>query len=98
MRDYRIRSSAENAVIAGGSAFDVRAESLRLGDFSEAEVRAMLAQHTVEPGQRFSSAAVDAVWTGASGQPWLVNALCRRACFDNKAGCDRSRAIEVDDI
>ena len=27
-----------------------------------------------------------------------MNALCRRACFGNKAGRDRSRAIEVDDI
>jgi len=34
VRDYRIRSSAENAVIAGGSAFNVKAKSLRLGDFS----------------------------------------------------------------
>ena len=98
VRDYRIRSSAENAVIAGGSAFNIRAESLRLGDFGEAEVRALLGQHTAETGQAFSPAAVDAVWTGACGQPWLVNALCRRACFDNKAGRDRSRAIEVDDI
>ena len=31
VRDYRIRSSAENAAIAGGSAFNVKAESLRLG-------------------------------------------------------------------
>ena len=34
----------------------------------------------------------------ARGQPWLVNALCTGACFDNKAGRDRSRVIEVDDV
>ena len=34
VRDYRIRSSAENAIIADGSAFNVKAESHRLGDFS----------------------------------------------------------------
>ena len=28
VRDYRIRSSAGNAIVAGGSAFNVRAESL----------------------------------------------------------------------
>ena len=33
VRDYRIQSTAENAIIAGGSAFNIRAESLRLGDF-----------------------------------------------------------------
>ena len=93
VRDYRIRSSAENAVIAGGSAFNVRAESLRLGDFTEVEVRALLAQHTVETGQVFTAHAVETVWTGTRGQPWLVNALCRRTCFGNRAGRDRARAI-----
>ena len=37
VRDYRIHSSAEKAVIAGGSAFNIKAESLRLGDFDERE-------------------------------------------------------------
>ena len=97
IRDYRIRSSA-GEVIAGGSPFNVAAKSLRMGDFTEAETRALMAQHTEETGQRFSPAAVEAVWTQTCGQPWLVNALCAGACFDNKAGRDRSRSIEVDDV
>ena len=97
IRDYRIRSST-GEVIAGGSPFNVAAKSLRMGDFTEAETRALMAQHTEETGQRFSEAAVDSVWTQSCGQPWLVNALCAGACFDNKAGRDRSRAIEVDDV
>ena len=97
IRDYRIRSSA-GEVIAGGSPFNVAAKSLRLGDFTEAETRALMAQHTEETGQRFSPAALDSVWTQTQGQPWLVNALCAGACFDNKAGGDRSRSIEVDDV
>ena len=97
IRDYRIRSSA-GEVIAGGSPFNVAAKSLRMGDFTEAETRALMAQHTEETGQRFSSSALDSVWTQTQGQPWLVNALCAGACFDNKAGRDRSRAIEVDDV
>ena len=97
IRDYRIRSST-GEVIAGGSPFNVAAKSLRMGDFSEAETRALMAQHTEETGQRFSPAALEAVWTQTRGQPWLVNALCAGACFDNKAGRDRSRTIEVDDI
>ena len=97
IRDYRIRSST-GEVIAGGSPFNVAAKSLRMGDFTEAETRALVAQHTEETGQRFSSAALGAVWTQTQGQPWLVNALCAEACFDNKAGRDRSRTIEVDDI
>ena len=97
IRDYRIRSST-GEVIAGGSPFNVAAKSLRMGDFTEAETRALMAQHTEETGQRFSEAAVDSVWTQTCGQPWLVNALCAGACFDDKAGRDRSRAIEVDDV
>ncbi len=97
IRDYRIRSST-GEVIAGGSPFNVAAKSLRMGDFTEAETRALMAQHTEETGQRFSSSALDSVWTQTQGQPWLVNALCAGTCFDNKAGRDRSRTIEVDDV
>ena len=57
VRDYRIRSTAENAIIAGGSAFNIRAESLRLGDFSRDEVESLLAQHTEETGQAFTEEA-----------------------------------------
>ena len=97
IRDYRIRSST-GEVIAGGSPFNVAAKSLRMGDFTEAETRALMAQHTEETDQRFSSSALDSVWMQTRGQPWLVNALCAGACFDNKAGRDRSRTIEVDDV
>ena len=97
IRDYCIRSSA-GEVIAGGSPFNVAAKSLRMGDFTEAETRALMAQHTEETGQRFTAAALDSVWMQTRGQPWLVNALCAGACFDNKAGRDRSRPIEVDDV
>ena len=57
-----------------------------------------MTQHTQETGQRFTVVAVDSVWTQTCGQPWLVNALCAGACFDNKAGRNRSRTIEVDDV
>ena len=93
VRDYRIRSGAENAIVAGGSAFNVRAASLRLGDFSRADVESLLAQHTAETGQAFTGEARAAIWDLTEGQPWLVNALAYEACFDNKAGRDRSRPI-----
>ena len=81
VRDYRIQSKAENALIAGGSAFNIKARSLRLGDFSRTEVLALLGQHTEETGQVFTAEALDAVWTQTQGQPWLVNALADEACF-----------------
>ena len=91
--DYRIHSTAENRMVLGGSAFNIKAKSLRLGDFSEQEVRALLAQHTAATGQAFTEEAVRLIVTRTAGQPWLVNALCREACFGDKAGRDRSRPI-----
>ncbi len=93
VRDYRIHSTAENRMVLGGSAFNVKAKSLRLGDFSEREVRELLAQHTAATGQAFTEKAVRLILTRTAGQPWLVNALCRETCFDDKAGRDRSRPI-----
>ena len=98
VRDYRIRSGSENAAVAGGSAFNIRAGSLRLGDFTEAEVHALIAQHTAQTGQAFTAEALDRVWTRTRGQPWLVNALCARACFDTEAGRDRARPIADDAV
>ena len=98
VRDYRIHSGSANTVIAGGSAFNVRAESLRLGDFSRDEVAALLGQHTAETGQAFTAGALETVWERTQGQPWLVNALADDACFRRKAGRDRSRPIDAEAI
>ena len=98
VRDYRIHSTAENALVLGGSAFNVKAKSLRLGDFTAAETHALLAQHTAETGQAFTAGARELIRTRSGGQPWLVNALCREACFDSEAGRDRSHDITEADI
>ena len=90
VRDYRMES--------GGSPFNIKAESLRLGDFSAADVSALLGQHTAETGQFFSQRALETVWERTSGQPWLVNALAREACFRDPEGRDRSRQIVANDI
>ena len=42
--------------------------------------------------------ALELILTRSAGQPWLVNALCREACFETGAGRDRSRAITAADI
>ena len=93
VRDYRIHSSAANAVVTGGSAFNIKARSLRLGDFSPDEMQALLAQHTRETGQAFTEDALDTIWTRTRGQPWLVNALADETCFRAERGRDRSRPI-----
>ena len=93
VRDYRIHSTAENAMIAGGSAFNIKAESLRLGDFSAEEVQALLAQHTAETGQVFTDDALETIWKQTQGQPWLVNALAYETCFKSEVGRDRSHPV-----
>ena len=98
VRDYRIHSTAENALIAGGSAFNIRARSLRLGDFSQDEVLTLLGQHTEETGQVFTTEAQETIWTQTQGQPWLVNALADETCFHDGDTADRLRPITEDDI
>ena len=97
VRDYPIRAGT-GEVVTGGSAFNIKAKSLRLGDFDEDDVRTLLGQHTGETGQAFTGDALAAVWEQSRGQPWLVNALAHQACFENRAGRDRTRAIDREAI
>ncbi|MCB0064525.1 MAG: ATP-binding protein [Caldilineaceae bacterium] len=93
VRDYRIHSSSAKGIVTGGSAFNVKAKSLRMGDFVRAEVEQLYAQHTQETGQIFAPGTLDQVWELSQGQPWLVNALGYEVCFDMKANRDRSVPI-----
>ena len=98
VRDYRIHASSEKEVITGGSAFNIKAKSLRLGDFTEDEVHALLGQHTAETGQQFAPEAVAAVWDQTRGQPWLVNALAREMCFEREELRLRDRPLVERDV
>ena len=98
VRDYRIHSSREGTGVQGGSAFNIKAESPRLGDFSRAQVDTLLAAHTSETSQAFTPGAIGRIWEFTQGQPWLVNALAYQACFKDQTGRDRSRAIGVEGI
>jgi len=96
VRDYRIYSDQEKSIITGGSAFNVKAESLRLGNFSRIETDELCLQHTQETGQIFESGVLDAIWENSQGQPWLVNALAYEVCFKMESGRDRSVPITPD--
>ena len=93
VRDYRIHSSREKTIITGGSAFNVKAESLRLGNFDREQVETLYRQHTQQTEQIFEPAAFDLAWELTEGQPWLVNALGYELCFKMKKGRDRSIPI-----
>ena len=98
LQDYRIYPRSLGHEITGGSAFNISDCTLALGDFSRSELNALLRQHTQETGQRFQSDAIEQIWTRTRGQPWLVNALCKRSCFQDPEGLDRSNTISRDII
>ncbi|MDJ0835621.1 MAG: AAA-like domain-containing protein [Acidobacteriota bacterium] len=93
VRDYRIHASSEKEPVTGGSAFNVKARSLRLGNFSETETHTLLQQHTDETGQIFLPEVKAAVWEATRGQPWLVNALAYEVTEEMEAGRDRGLTI-----
>jgi hypothetical protein len=95
LRDYRIHSDKDQAIITGGSAFNIKAESLRLGNFSEEETRTLCLQHTMETGQVFEDEALESIWHLTCGQPWLVNALAYEVCFEIDEGKVRKNPITM---
>lgn len=95
VRDYRIHRS-DGEIITGGSAFNIKSESIRLQDFSQADVQALLQQHTDATGQTFEPGVLEEIWQDTQGQPWLVNALAYEACFRPFTGQDRSQPITVE--
>ena len=96
VRDYRIHSLRQKEIITGGSAFNIKAKSLRLGDFSKQEMDALYQCHTHETGQEFHGEALDLAWNLTEGQPWLVNALAYEACFKMTESRDRSIPITAE--
>ncbi len=97
LRDYRLDSGADDET-TGGSAFNICADSLRLGNFDRSDVSALIGQHTTETGQSFDPEAIERIWTQTCGQPWLVNALCRRASSQSRRDRDFGRPILVQQI
>ena len=93
VRDYRIFSDRDQQMITGGSAFNIKAKSLTVGDFSQEEIRTLYEEHTKETGQKFEAPVFDLAWNYTKGQPWLVNALAYEACFEDKTGRDRTNPI-----
>jgi len=62
---------------AGGERWDVKAETLRLPDFTAEQVKELFKQYRISTGQDFSPEAQLLVYELTQGQPWLVNALAK---------------------
>lgn len=92
VRDYRIVLSNQD-IVTGGSAFNIKAESLHLGNFSQEEIHRLYLQHTHDTGQEFDEACFPMIWEATEGQPWLVNALGYEVTMHMKENRDRSVRI-----
>lgn len=77
VRDYKAASGGDPTRLGTSSPFNVKLESMRLGNLLPEEVAALYAQHTADTGQVFTPEAVARTMEVTGGQPWLVNALGR---------------------
>jgi len=96
IRDYRIYSDNSKRYVIGGSAFNIKEKSIRLANFTLAQVQELYAQHTFATGQAFTEAALQHIYELTQGQPWLVNALGREMCFDESAIAWSQTVTETD--
>jgi hypothetical protein len=95
VRDYRIHTS-HHEIITGGSAFNIKTKSLRLGNFTPDEIRQLYEQHTQDTGQIFDEAIYAELWEDSTGQPWLVNALGNELTWENANAHDRTQIITLE--
>jgi hypothetical protein len=77
VRDYKAASGGDPSRLGTSSPFNIKLESLRIGDFDEVEVNTLLDEHTADTGQVFTPEARTRLFALSQGQPWLTNALAR---------------------
>lgn len=78
VRDYKVKAGGSDRLNTA-SPFNVKVESLTMGNFSFEDVCSLYGQHTEATGQSFSPAALKYAFELTDGQPWLVNAIARQA-------------------
>ena len=88
----------DEALVTNGAPFNINAESLRLKNFSPADIEDLYQQHTTETGQHFVEGFIDLISTLTQGQPWLVNAIGYEVCYKHKIGRNHNDTITLDMI
>jgi hypothetical protein len=92
IKDYRIHTK-DHEIITGGSAFNIKAKSIKMGNFSYEECQELLLQHTHQTGQIFDELIFPKLWSDTKGQPWLVNALAHQMTWEMRELRDRTKFI-----
>ena len=96
VRDYKLASGGAAPRAGSSSPFNVKVESLRVGDLVQHDVRTLYEQHTHDTGQPFTAEALARAFELTQGQPWLVNALAREVI--DKIGVAPPQPITVEHI
>ena len=95
VRDYKDKVRDPANTIGSGSPFNIKAESLRLPNFTHEQIKMLLHQYTEEGGQGFSEDVIDLFYRYTGGQPWLVNALACEILY-KILDYDTSKVVTVD--
>jgi hypothetical protein len=78
LKDY-ITAAKGGAEPNPWSPFNIKEDSVLLGNFSSDDVKKLFAQRTEETGQQIAGEALEYVWEQSQGQPWIINSLFKRA-------------------
>ena len=97
IKDYKMRIRPDGESVGQASPFNVITKVLPMRLFSEAEMRALYAQHTAETGQVFEEGALAEAYRLSGGQPYLVNALARW-CVEEIHHEDYSQPVTAADM
>jgi hypothetical protein len=77
LKDY-ISAAKGGSAPNPGSPFNIKEDSVLLGNFSSGDVKKLFAQRTEETGQQITGEALEYVWEQSQGQPWIINSLFQR--------------------
>ena len=95
VRDYKDKVRTPMETMGSGSPFNIKAESLRLANFTREQIKMLLHQYTAEGGQGFPEDVIDLFYLYTGGQPWLVNALACEVLY-KILDYDTSKVVTVD--
>ncbi|MEO1743668.1 MAG: ATP-binding protein [Cyanobacteria bacterium J06629_9] len=87
IRDYKVAAGGSERLNTA-SPFNIKVKSVTMRNFTSAEVKSLLSQHTMDTGQVFEPEAVKAIYELTWGQPWLVNAIAKEIVEEIVPDCE----------
>jgi hypothetical protein len=80
LKDY-ITAAKEGVQPSPLSPFNIKTDSILLGNFQKDDIQKLFAQRTEETSQQITDEALEYVWEQSQGQPWIVNSFGRKKLF-----------------